>query len=165
MWQAGSGMVRRKKRPVLTTSTAILVQLLLSLDRKDLAQTTYNAAKAWGDDSLLIQQMEAWIGMKSVSRSSLHRAGLSSVVIDDWRLTPQGGKGLQQSYYLYEELYQLPSGRTPNAFAAHAAAHTLMGHVDEAKADISQALERDLGNQKSDVYALGVTLGMDGMHS
>jgi hypothetical protein len=40
-----------------------------------------------------------------------------------------------------------------------------MGHTDEAKSDISQALERDLGNQKAEVYALGVTLGIEGMDS
>jgi hypothetical protein len=48
-------------------STALLVQLLLALDRKDLAQTTYQAAKRIGNDSTLIQAMEAWIGLKTVS--------------------------------------------------------------------------------------------------
>lgn len=47
-------------------STALLIQLLLSLDRRDIAQTTYQSAKQWGEDSLLIQIMEAWIGMKTV---------------------------------------------------------------------------------------------------
>jgi coatomer protein complex subunit epsilon len=56
-------------------STAILVQLLLSLDRKDLAQSTYAAAKTWGDDSLLVQTMEAWIGLKSVRRSLSRGSG------------------------------------------------------------------------------------------
>lgn len=47
-------------------STALLIQLLLSLNRRDIAQTTYQSAKQWGEDSLLIQIMEAWIGMKTV---------------------------------------------------------------------------------------------------
>jgi coatomer protein complex subunit epsilon len=47
---------------------ALLVQLLLSLDRKDLAQSTYNSAKRIGNDSALVQAMEAWIGLKTVSR-------------------------------------------------------------------------------------------------
>jgi coatomer protein complex subunit epsilon len=46
----------------------LLVQLLLSLDRRDLAQTTFQAAKRIGNDSMLIQAMEAWIGLKTVSR-------------------------------------------------------------------------------------------------
>lgn len=48
-------------------SIALLIQLVLSLDRRDLAQTTYQAAKKIGNDSTLIQAMEAWIGLKTVS--------------------------------------------------------------------------------------------------
>jgi len=44
----------------------VLVQLLLSLDRRDLAQSTYQSAKKIGNDAMLIQAMEAWIGMKTV---------------------------------------------------------------------------------------------------
>lgn len=47
-------------------SMALLVQLLLSLDRRDLAQSTYNQAKRVGNDSALVQAMEAWIGLKTV---------------------------------------------------------------------------------------------------
>jgi hypothetical protein len=39
-----------------------------------------------------------------------------------------------------------------------------MGHVDEAKADIHHALETDLGTERDQVLALGITLGIDGMH-
>ena len=49
---------------------ALLVQLLLSLDRRDLAQATYNSAKKVGNDSMLVQAMEAWIGLKTVSLPS-----------------------------------------------------------------------------------------------
>lgn len=45
---------------------ALLVQLLLSLNRRDLAQSTYNQAKRVGNDSTLVQAMEAWIGLKTV---------------------------------------------------------------------------------------------------
>ncbi|KAJ9124033.1 hypothetical protein QFC22_000826 [Naganishia vaughanmartiniae] len=116
--------------------TALLVQLLLSLDRRDLAQTTYQSAKQWGDDSLLIQIMEAWIGMKT------------------------GGRLLNQSYYLYEELYQLPSGRTPAVLASHAAAHFLLGHVEEAKADILEAQGTQSGKSDPAVLSVGTSLSM-----
>lgn len=53
-------------RSPLRDSIAILVQLLLSLNRRDLAQATYNSAKKFGSDSMLIQAMEAWIGLKTV---------------------------------------------------------------------------------------------------
>ncbi|WWC88738.1 uncharacterized protein L201_003651 [Kwoniella dendrophila CBS 6074] len=117
---------------------ALLVQLLLSLDRKDLAQTTYNTAKRIGNDSILVQAIEAWIGLKT------------------------GSRPLHQSYYFYEELYQLPSGRTPPVLASHAAAHLLLGHLDEAKADIIEASQRENGDKEGDVLAVGTSLGIEG---
>ncbi|OCF45979.1 hypothetical protein I317_00067 [Kwoniella heveanensis CBS 569] len=116
---------------------ALLVQLLLALDRRDLAQSTYAAAKKIGNDSTLIQAMEAWIGLKT------------------------GGRPLHQSYYYFEELYQLPSGRTGPVLASHAAAHLLLGHVDEAKADVVEASQRSEG-ENGDVLAVGASLGMEG---
>nr|XP_019004296.1 uncharacterized protein I203_03455 [Kwoniella mangroviensis CBS 8507]OCF67757.1 hypothetical protein I203_03455 [Kwoniella mangroviensis CBS 8507] len=117
---------------------ALLVQLLLSLDRRDLAQSTYNTAKKIGNDSTLVQAIEAWIGLKT------------------------GARPLHQSYYFYEELYQLPSGRTPPVLASHAAAHLLLGHVDEAKADILEASQKENGDKQGDVLAVGTSLGIDG---
>lgn len=49
------------------TSLAILAQLLLALDRRDLANSTYATAKRIGNDSTLVQAIEAWIGLKTVS--------------------------------------------------------------------------------------------------
>jgi coatomer protein complex subunit epsilon len=73
----------------LNSSNAILVQVLLSLDRKDLAQTTYQNVKKFGNDSLLVQAMEAWIGLKTVRPPSLHMRKLSYslVVVSHQRLT------------------------------------------------------------------------------
>jgi coatomer protein complex subunit epsilon len=112
---------------------ALLVQLCLALDRRDLAQGQYNRAKAVGNDSTLVQCIEAWIGLKS------------------------GARPLHQAYYFYEELYQLPNGRTAGVLAAHAAAHLLLGHADEARADIAEALER--GGQDPAVLAVATSLG------
>lgn len=112
---------------------ALLTQLLLSLDRRDLAQSTYAQAKAVGNDSALVQAIEAWIGLKT------------------------GARPLHQAYYYYEELYQLPGGRTPAVLAAHAAAHLLLGHEDEAKADIADALGRAPDDE--DALAVSVSLG------
>lgn len=62
--------MRGPKEPLLKwTSDALLVQLLLSIDRRDLAQSTYQAAKKIGNDSTLVQAMEAWIGLKTVCSS------------------------------------------------------------------------------------------------
>lgn len=68
----------------------------------------------------------------------------------------QGARPLHQSYYFYEELYQAPSGRTGPVLAAHAAAHLLLTHYDEAKADVQE------GGEEVDVLAVGASLGLDG---
>lgn len=116
---------------------ALLVQLLLSLDRRDLANAQYIAAKKIGNDSALVQAIEAWIGLKT------------------------GARPLHQAYYFYEELYQLPNGRTAPVFASHAAAHLLLGHVDEAKADIDAAKQTQAGENSPDVLAVATSLGDD----
>ncbi|RXK35744.1 hypothetical protein M231_06985 [Tremella mesenterica] len=117
---------------------ALLVQLLLSMERRDLAQSAYASAKKIGNDSALVQAIEAWIGLKT------------------------GARPLHQSYYYYEELYQLPSGRTPPVLASHAAAHLLLGHVEEAKADVVEASQRQGGDSHPDVLAIGTSLRMEG---
>lgn len=70
----------------------------------------------------------------------------------------KGSRPLHQSYYFYEELYQLPSGRTPPVLASHAAAHMLLGHLDEAKADIAEAM-REGGDKDPNVLAVSASLG------
>lgn len=53
--------------PTLTTdSAAILVQIYLSINRLDMARKVYDAVKAYGDDAHLVQQIEAWLGLRSV---------------------------------------------------------------------------------------------------
>lgn len=44
--------------------------------------------------------------------------------------------------------------------ASHAAAHLLLGHVDEAKADIQEASQS--GDSDPDVLAVGTSLGLQG---
>jgi coatomer protein complex subunit epsilon len=38
----------------------------------------------------------------------------------------------------------------------------LLGHVDEAKADVNEALQREGGDKEGDVLAVGTSLRMDG---
>ena len=50
-------------------SVALQIQLLLAMDRLDLAKRAYEQAKLWAEDSLIIQLCEAWIGLRTVSDS------------------------------------------------------------------------------------------------
>lgn len=50
-------------------SVALIVHIYLSIARPDLAKKEYEAAKKWADDSLLIQMVEATIGLAVVSFS------------------------------------------------------------------------------------------------
>lgn len=55
----------------------------------------------------------------------------------------------------------MPAGRTANVIAGHAAAHYLLGHVDEAKSDIMDALKREDAKNDSQVLAVAASMGMN----
>jgi len=38
----------------------------------------------------------------------------------------------------------------------------MLGHVDEAKADVSEAMGRESGEKDGDVLAVGTSLGLEG---
>ncbi|CDZ96791.1 Vesicle coat complex COPI, epsilon subunit [Phaffia rhodozyma] len=97
--------------------SALLVQIYLSIDRLDLAKRAYEHAKAFGEDSQLVQLMDSWITLRSQ------------------------GPTLQQAYYFYDETLLAPTGRTAPILAAHGAAHHLLGHKEEAEGDVNAALE------------------------
>lgn len=46
--------------------------------------------------------------------------------------------------------------------ASHAAAHLLLTHVDEAKADVTEASQKEGGDKDGDILAVAVSLGFDG---
>lgn len=48
-------------------STALAVQIYLQMDRVDLARKEVSHAKAWAEDALLLQMMEAWVDLRVVS--------------------------------------------------------------------------------------------------
>lgn len=54
-------------------STALAVQIYLQMDRVDLARKEVAHAKSWAEDALLLQLMEAWVGLRVVSDDTMDR--------------------------------------------------------------------------------------------
>ncbi|UZJ51653.1 hypothetical protein CBS101457_000973 [Exobasidium rhododendri] len=102
---------------------ALGVHILLSINRPDLAQREYAAARKWADDSLLIQLVEAHLGIYN------------------------GGRAAQQAYYVYDELAQNPTqAGKPSSVASltgKAVARIVSGEYAEASTILTEALELD----------------------
>lgn len=49
------------------------VQIYLQMDRVDLARKEVAHAKSWAEDALLLQLMEAWVGLRVVSDDTMDR--------------------------------------------------------------------------------------------
>jgi len=96
---------------------ALIVHIYLSISRADLAKKEYEAAKKWADDSLLIQMIEATIGLAV------------------------GSKTLQTAQYIYAEQASAP-GSSENAaiITAKAVAQIMLGQYSEAEATLNEAL-------------------------
>jgi coatomer protein complex subunit epsilon len=79
--------------------------------------------------------------------------------------TQQQGPSLQPSYYFYDELLLGPSGRTPSILGAHAAAHLLLSHVDEARSDVEVALALPATSEAAGTHVdlLGVMSAVQGV--
>lgn len=105
----------------LIYSIALGVHILLSIDRADVAQKEYAAARTWADDSLLIQLIEAYLGIHS------------------------GGRAAQQAYYVYDELAQNPSeaGKVSSvpSLIGKAVAKAVSGEHAEASTVLTEAGE------------------------
>jgi len=98
----------------------LIVHIYLSISRADLAKKEYEAAKKWADDSLLIQIIEATIGLAV------------------------GSKTLQTAQYIYAEQASAP-GSSDNAaiITAKAVSQIMLGQYSEAEATLNEALVVD----------------------
>ena len=105
---------------------ALGVHILLAIHRLDLAEKEYMAVRQWGDDSLLVQFMEAWIGLV------------------------RGGRSTQQAYYVYDELSQSSVVvNTPNmvpTLVGKAVANAALSDSAGALATIQEAASLDAHN-------------------
>ncbi|QRW24633.1 coatomer epsilon subunit domain-containing protein [Rhizoctonia solani] len=95
---------------------ALTVQAYLSINQIHLAKKEYELAKKHADDTLLIQLVEAALGLAT------------------------GGTGVTQASYIYtEQSLLLSSSSNPSIIAAKGIAHLLKGQLPEAEADFAEA--------------------------
>ncbi|KAG8864062.1 hypothetical protein FRB96_006935 [Tulasnella sp. 330] len=119
---------------------ALIVYIYLSIARADLAKKEYEAAKKWADDSLLIQMIEATIGLAVVCTSHLH----IFVPPIDFGLIMQGSSTLQTAQYIYDEQASSPGSSTnPSILTAKGITQLLLGKLAEADNSLSEALTID----------------------
>jgi len=112
---------------------ALIAHIYLSISRPDLAKKEYEAARKWADDSLLIQIIEATIGLSVGSRT------------------------LQTAQYIYAEQVSAPGSSTnPAIMTAKGISHILLGSYSDAEKSLNEALSID--PRFSDAIAVQVAL-------
>ncbi|KAM7203689.1 coatomer subunit epsilon-like protein [Rhypophila sp. PSN 637] len=102
-------------------AVALIVQIHLVQNRTDLALKEVAAARRWGQDSLLVNLAESWVGLRL------------------------GGDKYQQAFYVFEELAQAPATSSVRSLVSQAVAELHLGRTDEAKAALDEALKKEPG--------------------
>ncbi|KAK4217165.1 coatomer subunit epsilon-like protein [Rhypophila decipiens] len=102
-------------------AVALIVQIHLVQNRTDLALKEVAAARRWGQDSLLVNLAESWVGLRL------------------------GGDKYQQAFYVFEELAQAPATTSVRSLVSQAVAELHLGRTDEAKAALDEALKKEPG--------------------
>lgn len=98
-----------------------------------MARQAYEQARAWAEDSLIIQLCEAWIGLRTVRSKAWASARVLSAT--------QGGDAYQSAYYVFEEISQSSSGNNVVVVNGKAAAQAAQGNWPEAEAALAEATE------------------------
>ena len=98
-----------------TNSTALLVQIYLSINRSDLAKKEYERALRWAEDDTLLQSIEAAIGLVT------------------------GSDGYNNSLSFYSEQLANPSLSSSRLLTARGVTRLLRGEVNDAKSDLEEA--------------------------
>lgn len=102
-------------------SVALIVQIYLSINRVDLAKKEFDRARKWAEDDLLLQQIEASIGL----------------------LTGKDSYSNPHSYYV-EQLHN-PSLSSAHLLLSRGVTHLLRGEIPEAQSDFAGAQKEQSG--------------------
>lgn len=97
---------------------ALAVQILLKMERADVAEKTLRGMAALDDDATLTQLAGAWVNLAL------------------------GGSKVQDASYVFQEMGDKYSW-TPKLYNGSAVCHLHMGQYDEAEKDLLEALTRD----------------------
>jgi coatomer subunit epsilon len=103
----------------LGSSTAVTVQIYLSIHRSDLARKELEQAKRWSEDDLLLQHIEATISLVT------------------------GADGYADCNSFYTEQLANPSLSSPHLFTARGVTRILLGEVAAAKSDFEEVQTKD----------------------
>ncbi|KAI9469709.1 MAG: coatomer epsilon subunit-domain-containing protein [Benjaminiella poitrasii] len=98
---------------------ALAVQIYLQLNRLDLARDEVQSVKSWAEDALLLQLMEAWVGLRI------------------------GGEKYQEAFYIYEECAQSNTSQTIKVLNGQAAVNLALGRYPEAESLLMEAQTKD----------------------
>ncbi|KAG8834414.1 hypothetical protein FRC17_008985 [Serendipita sp. 399] len=96
---------------------ALTVQLYLSMNRIDLAQKEFTKAKSWAEDDMLLQLIEATLGLAS------------------------GANSYSNPHSFYSEQAHNPSLASSHLLAANGLTHLLRGELPEAHSSFIEALK------------------------
>lgn len=121
------------------------MHILLSINRPDLAQKEYAAARTWADDALLIQVRLSWREELTVAKEVSHQAFSHELqLIEAYLGIYSGGRAAQQAYYVYDELAQNPSqaGKLSSvvSLTGKAVARMVSGEYTEADTVLAEAI-------------------------
>jgi coatomer protein complex subunit epsilon len=116
-------------------SVALIVQIYLSINRPDLAKKEFERSKRWADDDLLLQLIEASIGLVT------------------------GTDSYSNCNSFYTEQLGNPSLTSPHLLTARGVTRLLRSEIHEAKSDLEDALSQQ-SNDAETLAAYVVAAGL-----
>lgn len=116
-------------------SVSLIVQIYLSIDRPDLAKKEYESALKWAEDDLLLQSIEASIGLVT------------------------GFDAYQNASSFYSEQLGNPSLSSSHLLTARSVTRLLRGEVTEAKSDLEEVLRDSEDEEALSVSVVAAGLG------